>query len=142
MPCKKLYDARRLMRLLSPYDILHVNNTLTMLGSCMQFLAKHALDAIPFPTMQSAACEFLPILHFPTPSLPSATAARAAATITQPNNLVVHIVNTGRATGGDALPVCSSHDDRPPRIQQLKHLSPRLHPSRRSIIQAWIHVHG
>lgn len=72
---------------------------------------------------------------------PSA-ASRAAATRTQSNHHIVHIVNTCRAARGNAAPARRAHDNFPGRIQQLEQLRPGLHSCRRSKIQPWIHVHG
>lgn len=75
-------------------------------------------------------------------SLRSGAATCACSTITQTDHLIVHVVQTQWATGGNACAARCSHDDRPCRVQQLEYLRPRSHPCRRSKIQTGVDVDG
>lgn len=113
------------------------NNT----TSRMHLITNRAPSRMHFVTIVNhIACSSPSKLTHPLCS-PSA-ASRAAATRTQSNHHIVHIVNTCRAARGNAAPARRAHDNFPGGIQQLEQLRPGLHSCRRSKIQPWIDVHG
>ena len=81
-------------------------------------------------------------IQYPSRSLPSRATTCAWSTITQTDNLIIHIIQAQRASRGNALAARCSHDDRPCRVQQLEELRSRSYPRRRTEIQTGVHDHG